>query len=487
MPRPDRSGARARNVRASTRGPGGSIRGALLQLTLILVGAALVVVVALTLITTSMHRASDRLWNAKTSVRAAHQVEIGLLLHERASLLAALTGAQRYQQARSDALDRLQTALEIEDRIPHETEVALQLALQAYLLRRTEIELDDDTPLARYVTMSPEVESAIEASETFIAGARDRAHAARGQADRWNRVADGVAVAIAALLLVAVFVVVLRLRRTYRAFEAVRAAIGRYSHGNSDARAPEKGPAELLEIAHRFNRMADRLSRQRETQLHFLSAVAHDLRTPLAALDMTTAMGLRRTQDAPDEIRRAFELVARQVRRLESMSSDLLEVSRAEAGRVPLRMRHCDLGSLADESAQLLSCTAPSHDLAVIHPKAPVLVRCDPDRVSQVLNNLISNAIKYSPDGGRVALAIAQRADEAVITVSDEGVGMTGDQLEEIFDPFSRLPATADVPGVGMGLWITKRLIEAHGGSIEVTSTPGQGSRFSVHLPLAGA
>jgi signal transduction histidine kinase len=472
-----RSGAKPEYVR--------SFRGGLLQLTMFLVGGALVVAGTLALITTSMHRAADRLWNAKTSVRAAHQVEIGLLLHERMSLLGGLTGDPRHEDARRAAFERLHTGLAIEDRVPHETELALRAALDDYLERHDALAATDELPLVQYMLIAPEVDAAIAASEAFIEGARERAHAARAQADRWNATADVVAITVVALLLMIVTTVLVRLRRAYRAFEDVRSAIGAFGFESEDVRAPEVGPRELREIAYRFNRMAHRLSRQRQAQLHFLSAVAHDLRTPLSALRTATTMGLRHDEESAEPARRSFQLVARQVEKLECLVGDLLEVSTTEAGGMRMRLRPCDLGTLVRDTVALFSSTGRGHELALRVPEEPLHVRCDSSRLAQVLNNLVSNAIKYSPEGGRIEVSIEREAQEALVSVSDEGMGMSDEQLEEIFDPFSRLPRSAQsVSGVGMGLWISKRIVDAHGGSIEVESAPDHGSRFTVRLPL---
>jgi two-component system, OmpR family, sensor histidine kinase MtrB len=117
-------------------------------------------------------------------------------------------------------------------------------------------------------------------------------------------------------------------------------------------------------------------------------------------------------------------------------------------------------------------------------PDLPVVVRGDPTRLTQVVTNLLSNAIKYSPRGGRVRVQLARAQDEVMLSVSDEGVGIPPDEYERIFEPFRRSKgSSAEIPGIGLGLSVSRRIVRAHGGDIEVVSQIGAGSTFRVRLP----
>jgi signal transduction histidine kinase len=130
---------------------------------------------------------------------------------------------------------------------------------------------------------------------------------------------------------------------------------------------------------------------------------------------------------------------------------------------------------------------ARAHRLEVCAPEQPVPVICDPMRIEQVLGNLIGNAIKYSPSGGAVRIGIAQREEVVVITVADDGVGMSADDVAHAFEPFHRAAASKGViPGVGLGLYVARKIVEAHGGRIAVDSVLGAGSTFTVFLPHRG-
>ena len=161
-------------------------------------------------------------------------------------------------------------------------------------------------------------------------------------------------------------------------------------------------------------------------------------------------------------------------------------MQRIEHQGLDLVTERIDLASLLDEQAQLYGAQSPKHRIEVDIDERPLLVRGDPNRLAQVLGNLLSNAIKYSPDGGVVELS-AERHDRGVrLTVVDEGLGIAPDQQERIFTKFFRGDAAATgITGTGLGLAVSREIIEAHGGRIGFDSDPGIGSTFWVELPAA--
>jgi two-component system sensor histidine kinase MtrB len=264
-------------------------------------------------------------------------------------------------------------------------------------------------------------------------------------------------------------------------------AIRGFAAGDRLARAREDGAAEFQGTAHTFNQLVDHMVRQEEQRLAFLAGVAHDLRNPLAALRMSTHL-LRPGVPLPpeDNVRNTMALVDRQVTRLERMVADFLDASRIESGHLELRFARHDLQPLAAEAVELYAASSYSHQLQLLGPDEPLAVRCDSTRIEQVLNNLVSNAIKYSPLGGPVTVALSRSDGFAVIEVVDRGIGIAADELQHVFEPFRRTGASREsIPGVGLGLWVSRRIVEAHGGTLEVTSELGAGSTFRVRLPLA--
>jgi signal transduction histidine kinase len=260
----------------------------------------------------------------------------------------------------------------------------------------------------------------------------------------------------------------------------------RFGAGDRSARAPENGPAELLVTARTFNEMAAALERQREAQLAFLGGIAHDLRNPLATLKLTAAVATMDERPLPPaaEIRTLFQRVDRQVVKLDRMVEDLLDAARVEAGRLSLELQRCDVRALVTEVVDQHRPAAPDHRIEVSLPADPVPVRCDPIRIEQVLANLVGNAIKYSPGGGRVRVGVTAEEGRATLSVTDQGLGIPFDEQGHIFEPFRRGARHDGIPGMGLGLSVARRIVEAHGGALDVESAPGAGSVFRVRLPL---
>ena len=225
-------------------------------------------------------------------------------------------------------------------------------------------------------------------------------------------------------------------------------------------------------------------------QEEFISTASHELKTPL-----TTVKGylqlinrqLHREDQSPARIGRFTREMEQQVRRLEDLVTDLLDVSRIQQGRVELRLEQFDLAELAAnvltrfEYAQERTA---QHEL-LLEATEPVEGIWDRGRVDQVLTNLISNAIKYSPDGGQVHVRVRRVGEVAQMTVRDNGIGITREERAKLFQPFVRGEnVRREITGTGLGLYITRRIVQNHRGTISVKSEPGRGSTFTIRLPL---
>jgi signal transduction histidine kinase len=233
--------------------------------------------------------------------------------------------------------------------------------------------------------------------------------------------------------------------------------------------------------------MAATLAQQHEREAAFLASVAHDLRTPLTVLKLQVD-GIHSNQPLPPEprLRRVLETARRELARLERMLGDLLDTTKIEAGVLELIPVECDLRALVQSTVSLFRPTAADHEIQVSLPALPVTIHADPLRVEQVVANLLSNAIKYSPRGGRVDIELRQVEDAAMLTVSDQGIGIADEDQRLLFEPFRRLGLSGEsIPGAGLGLFVVRRIVEAHGGRIDVTSAPQHGSTFRITLPLS--
>lgn len=246
--------------------------------------------------------------------------------------------------------------------------------------------------------------------------------------------------------------------------------------GEGDRRHAVRGIATLRDVTEQ---------RRLETaQREFMAMASHELRNPLAALTGNAQLLLRRGEFD----RESAEVIVAQARHLERLVRDLLDVTAATAGQFRLRRSAVDLVHVAREIAAEQQATAPLHRVHVRRAPSSVRGMWDEDRLQQVVRNLVSNAIKYSPDGGEVAIDIDADEHEVHLSVEDHGVGIAEAEQERIFQRFYRSePETGRIEGLGLGLDVTRALVEAHGGRISVTSSPGMGSTFTVRLPLGSA
>jgi PAS domain S-box-containing protein len=221
----------------------------------------------------------------------------------------------------------------------------------------------------------------------------------------------------------------------------------------------------------------------------FLALLAHELRNPLAPIVSAAAL-LRRPDIPPDVVAHSAAVVDRQARNLARLLEDLLDLSRITRGRIELRAQTV---SLADTVRNALEATRPlvdsrRHALSVALPATPLHVEADPARLEQIVVNVVNNAAKYTPAGGKITVAAFEEGGEAVVRIGDTGIGIAQDMLARVFEPFVQgdqsLAHTSG--GLGVGLTLVQRLVTLHGGRVEVHSDgPGFGSEFTIRLPLS--
>ncbi|RYY62928.1 MAG: HAMP domain-containing histidine kinase, partial [Comamonadaceae bacterium] len=231
------------------------------------------------------------------------------------------------------------------------------------------------------------------------------------------------------------------------------------------------------------------LRRSNRAKDHVLATVAHEIRNPLSALQSAGQI-LERSARDPARVAWAADVVRRQVAQMSRMADDLMDMSKVLHGNIGMQVGAVDLrdvlASAVEQSAQLVA--AKDHHVTTDLPPDPAMVRGDANRLVQVFANLMINAAKYTPSGGRIALKLAADGTDWRTTVTDSGEGLDPAMIEELFEPFVQAPsaaanANANV-GLGLGLAIVKRIVELHGGRVAATSEGlGRGSTFSVTLP----
>lgn len=248
-------------------------------------------------------------------------------------------------------------------------------------------------------------------------------------------------------------------------------------------RARERQRAEAAETE------SGRLSELNEMRMQFINTAAHDLRTPLTPLKL--AMATLRMGGQEADRSDCLDMMQRSVARFELLIEDMLDASRLQAGRLSLKRAPVDFDPLVREALDSFKEMARKGDLALDATGVqPTRIEADPLKASQVVMNLVSNAVKYTPPGGKVTLSLQSGPREAILVVQDTGLGMTAQQMARLFQPFVRLHEGQPgvVKGTGLGLYISKGIVEAHGGRLTVQSEGlGKGSTFTVTWPLVSA
>jgi two-component system CheB/CheR fusion protein len=221
-------------------------------------------------------------------------------------------------------------------------------------------------------------------------------------------------------------------------------------------------------------------------QHEFVMTLSHELRTPLTGLTAYLEMLLRRTRvsaDAKDI--RYLERAVSQAYRLNALVTELFDASRMSSGRMSYEFEDVELRPLVDEAVVLAASIDDGREITLDAGRTRLVVRADPHRLQQVIFNLLSNALRHAPDSDRIAVRLRRRAGLAELTVRDWGPGIPADRLEALFGRSGALEGADAAEGLGLGLFLAHGIVEAHGGTIDVASTPGKGTTFTVRLPLA--
>ena len=276
---------------------------------------------------------------------------------------------------------------------------------------------------------------------------------------------------------------------------ALTDAARRLGSGNLNARAPQDGDDEIGELGAGFNRMASQLQdsfatleSERDALRTFIADMSHELRTPITALrtfnDLLSAGAV-----ADERVRDEFiDESALQIERLEWLVQNLLDLSKFDAGLAEVRTQRIDLRPLVERVVDEARLPAERKSVRIAYdaPQLPVLAQADATRIQQALSNVLLNAVKFTPSGGRIDMLLERQAKIVYVHVRDTGPGIPADELPHIFERFYRGPSTATaVGGSGLGLPIVQSIMHAHHGDVEVNSEPGTGTEVVLSLPAA--
>jgi len=268
----------------------------------------------------------------------------------------------------------------------------------------------------------------------------------------------------------------------HRLADAARAV----AKGDLSQRVEVRGSAEIVEVAHSFNEMTAALDQAERLRQNLMADVAHELRTPLTVLQGN----LQALLDDVYRMEKAeVALLYDETRLLGRLVEDLRELALAEAGQLRLNLQPVDVGDVVRSTASTFSAVAEEKSVALssqVEDGVPDVL-ADPDRLAQVLRNLLSNALRHTPPGGDIFIQVCQMGERVEVTVADTGEGIAPEDLPHVFERFYRVDRSRarGSGGSGLGLTITRQLVLAQSGTIDVESEPGRGSRFRFTLPVA--
>ena len=294
-----------------------------------------------------------------------------------------------------------------------------------------------------------------------------------------------IALTVIAYLLVMSVVGILAMRRATRPINRLVAATRRVQNGDFDVRVQEDEPGEMGELIRTFNSMTETLGKTSYLQKDFIASISHEFKTPIASI-----RGFARLLQMPDlseEQRNEYvELIATESDRLSRMSQTLLRLVALEQQTAPVSVNRYQLDEQLREVIVNMAPAWESREIDWQLELEEVAVTSDEELLRQVWVNLIQNAVKFSDKGGVIRIATKADGDQAVVEVEDHGIGMDEETLKRIFDRFYQADRSRSREGIGLGLSLVRRIVDILGGTVTVTSVPGEGTTFRVVLPLGG-
>jgi signal transduction histidine kinase len=419
-----------------------------------------------------------------TDVKAldeVRQLELAVFAHQREDLLWQSTGQAYHRQrstAHQDEAERIVGGLDVYVTTPSEDRSLADIRAGLKTLR------DPTEPSDSMEAGTQSVYKLLEAVDQFEAENERQMEESIRVSDHLRATMDGWAVGLLACtagLLAAGALIVSR--RVVRPTLALTHAANAFGGGDFSARTPVFHNDEMGVLAQTFNNMAADIADREQDRLRFVAMVAHDLKNPVLAVEMA----VRLLRGAADEQRRGSYLDAMtdEVRRLRTIVRDLSDDIQVASGRFQVRKAEVNLCALIRKLLQTQSVAFASHQI-LLELSDACMVLGDAGRIERVVTNLVSNAVKYSPAGTRVTVRVEPRESFALLSVCDQGPGISREDAKVLFQPFGRgRSADTMAEGTGLGLYVVKQIVEAHGGLIEADSEPGQGTVFRVKLPLA--
>ncbi len=428
--------------------------------------------------------AVEKLAESVESAAAAQKIQESFAAHRR----QALINIDQTETARLALLESAEELTEFSSSSDEDIIIKkVQQNVSAYLKNFDTMKANGSNSQHIREVGSHEYYETLEAIQELTKFNLDEAKYLQKETDQQNY-ANRLLTAIAfAMLSISFATLLLGLRRfLYKPIVKLQNTIEDFEFGENTNQIEKIGGAdEIQSIAASFKKLSYKLSKQKDMQYTFLSSIAHDLKNPLGAIKMSAEL-ISDDKGLSPQSHEMLGIIARQTDHLTRLINDLLDTARFESGHMEYRFKPCDIRKIIQDSAILHSSLSKAHQIDIHLPQTPIFVLCDEQRMTQVLNNLLNNAIKYSPHGGRIEVKAVPEEKHVTIQVTDSGVGILQEDLDKIFEPYHRSKMTRDsIPGVGLGLSVSKKILQAHeDGQIFVSSEAGKGTTFTISLKL---
>lgn len=301
----------------------------------------------------------------------------------------------------------------------------------------------------------------------------------------WLTLIDRLALAFAGGIVIAGALAWYLSRRITRPLLALSDAADQISRGSYEVDLPRvRGGDEIAHLAGRFREMASQLAEAEQLERNFLMSVSHELRTPLTAIRGHVSAIREGLIDDPELEEQSLEIVQLEAERLERLVQDVLDLAKLDAHRFSVQREEVDMEVLVERAYGAFAEEARRREIDYrLEPRAAPVITTDGDRVLQIISNLLANAFRWTPDGGRIVVELGLEHGEVSVAIEDSGPGISREEQERIFRPFW----SRDDAGTGLGLAIARELSHALGGRIYLSSEPGFGSRFELQLPAGQA
>lgn len=447
-------------------------------------GAIIVATIALTSALTislvHMHASSAKMRTDAKSIELSYRLENAILGHRRVDLLRQLLKDERYAQESKNLLreaELLIQQLEFDATTQTEKERINAVEKTFYVFSAAAVaatepadRMGEKTEALLKTVHEYRIQNRLQMEEVFL-----------------NNRATGDIITIGSLCVTAGVVVImaglwLLTLRFIRPLLALGRTAERLWAGDLRARVQEDATGEVGMLCSRFNAMADAVVQRDKDRLEILGSIVHDIRNPVIVIG--AALHMLKKRCVQDSSTPWHDKIHHQVKALDGMTHDAMNVIQAATGRLALDLTDIDLGALVAAVAEDYQALLDSHRLE-LSVQGDCHILGDAFRLERVVVNILSNAVKYSPKQSTIGLSVSSPGGKAQLVIADQGYGIAGDELQMIFQPFSRATNTRKAAkGFGMGLYTVKKIIEAHGGSIGMQSAPGQGTTVTIDLPL---